>query len=518
MKKLFFIFLLFTASIFSDSLKNLPGITQKTKSIKSIYNTLNPKSVLQYFAFYELYPETQEGKMALKKAWKLLKQDTDQSITLPNMDITMMISLVNNQSMVFQNNIDDETLSFLESLGKTLKNRTLKGHTLWDSQEIKNLDYKEIDLARALFLEDLGSDKESIYKIRYYEVCLDLMALQILSKLKDNYKPIDLVHAINDFIFYDMRFRFPPQSLQNSKIDVYTLLPSVMDTRRGVCLGVSILYLSLSQRLGLNLEIVTPPGHIYVRYKDENNKITNIETTARGVNYPSDIYLSIETKKLQLRNMKEVVGLAFMNKASVFWGTQKYEETIELYEKAQKYLDDDLLLKHFLGLNYLFVNREKEGKELLKKTKDLHVEYSTSKDTLAVDFLDNKADIESIKSIFLNIDETRESIIKKQNILKDVVKKFPKFRSALMQLSSSYLQLGREKEALVYLKKYYEIDQNDPTVNYYLSVLFFERYDYKNSWKYYLNCKKILDSHSHKPKSLKELEDSLKVKCPKSSL
>jgi tetratricopeptide (TPR) repeat protein len=518
MKKTTFIFLFLLISISSVSLKNLPGIEPKTKSLKTIYNKLNPKSALEHFAFYELYPETYEGKQSLKKAWKLLKQDTDTSITMPNIDINMMISLVNNQSVSNTEIIDEKTLSFLESLGKTLKNRKLKGYNQLDPNIIKDLPVNEIDLSRALLVEDLGNDKESIYKIRYYEVCLDLMALQILSKLKDNYKPIDLVHAINDFIFYDMRFRFPPQSYQNTKIDVYTLLSSVMDSRRGVCLGVSILYLSLAQRLGLDLEIITPPGHIYVRYKDENNKITNIETTARGVNYPSEVYLSIETKKLQQRNIKEVVGLAFMNQASVYWGNNKYDETIKLYEKAMRYLEDDLLIKYFLGLNYLFVNKVEEGKKLLKLTKELHSEFSTTNDTLAIDFLDKKADIEAIKTVFLNTDATKESIIKKQESLKKVIEKFPKFRSAIMQLASSYLQLGREKEALIYLNKFYEIDQTDPSVNYYLSVLFYERYDYKNSWKYLQNTKKILEKHNHDPKALKELEDALKIKYPKLSL
>ena len=77
-------------------------------------------------------------------------------------------------------------------------------------------------------------------------------------------------------------FRFPPHSLYAKDIDVYTFLPSVLDSRRGVCLGVSILYLCLAQRLDLPLEAMTPPGHIYVRYGED----LNIETTARGIDVP----------------------------------------------------------------------------------------------------------------------------------------------------------------------------------------------------------------------------------------
>ena len=41
-------------------------------ALGSLYSTLDPTSVAQHFAFYELYPNTQEGREALKHAWELL--------------------------------------------------------------------------------------------------------------------------------------------------------------------------------------------------------------------------------------------------------------------------------------------------------------------------------------------------------------------------------------------------------------------------------------------------------------
>ena len=65
-------------------------------------------------------------------------------------------------------------------------------------------------------------------------------------------------------------------------------------------------------------EMVTPPGHIYVRFKKGNSEI-NIETTARGVHLDSEEYLGIETRGLQKRTVKEVIGLTHFNQASVYW-------------------------------------------------------------------------------------------------------------------------------------------------------------------------------------------------------
>jgi len=512
MKKKFFLISLIILFIILCSLQILPGIenVEKTK-ITTLYKNLDPKSVVQHFAFYKLYPDSVEGKKALKKAWCLLNQPNIQDpLILPTLNINLMIDLVNKQSSLPPDELDLEKLDFLESLGSSLKNRKLKGHKIWKVDEIIKLNIDEIDLARALFLEEMGDEADAIYKIRYFEACLDLMALQIIAKLNDSPTDIDKINAINDFIFYEKKFRFPPLSIHTKEIDTFTFLSTVMDTRRGVCLGVSILYLSLAQRLGLNLEIITPPGHIYIRYKDRQNKITNIETTARGVDTPSDLYLGIETKKLQQRNIKEVIGLAFINQASVYWGFKKYEDSAKHYEKALKYLSNDPLLKELLGLNLLFINEIEKGRKILMSLKSYKSEFLTTKDNFIEDYLENKTDIEALKAIFLPVDSSRSSIIEKQNILKNIVEKYPYFRAGLFQLANTYLQIGREKEALKYLKQYFNLDSNDIIVNYYLAVISFERLDYQNAWEYLKNTEKLLKKENHFPKTLRHFKEALK--------
>ncbi|MBI5346049.1 MAG: tetratricopeptide repeat protein [Chlamydiae bacterium] len=484
-------------------------------SLKALYNSLDPKSISQNFAFYELYPKSEEGTLALKKALELLDQkNAGNLIILPKIDIQLMISLVNKKATPTVEKLSEEQLKFIEDLGKNLYNRNLKGHNIWTEKEAVSLPSEDIDLARALFVSAMENDKDGKYKIRYYEACLDLMALQILAKFPPNPTYLDKIYAINDFIFYQMKFRFPPTSSQAKNIDTYTFLPSVIDSRKGVCLGVSTLYLCLAQRLNLNLDIVTPPGHIFIRYIEKQNEFINIETTARGINLPTEIYLNIETKKLQQRKMKEVVGLTFVNQASVSWQNEDYKEAIALYEKALKFLPDDATCKELLAFNYLFVGKTKEGEQILQEIKDDFPDYAVSKDTIAEDYLNKKADAEGIKAVFLTVDETRDSILEKQKKLEAVVQKFPEFRAGIMQLATTHLQLGRTKEALQVLQKYFVIDQNDPTVNYYLSMIYLERYDYNNAWKHYKKLESILTKQGHAPKALKELQDTLRKTSP----
>ena len=491
---------------------------RETRSLQSIYTSLDPTSIFQHFAFYELYPDTPLGKQALAHAWKLLHEKRAPQHILPSIDVQSLIQFVNRPPDA-ENfaALSDKQLQLIESLGKHLKNRSLKGYGLWDAQEMKKLPSEEVDLARAIFLSEMEEDTpEARLKIRSYEAHIDLMALQLLARIPENASPPETVRAINEMLFNEMRFRFPPHSLGIKDVDLYTFLPSVLDSRRGVCLGVSILYLCLAQRLDLNLQIITPPGHIYVRYVDpETGEETNIETTARGIDMPSENYLGIETRKLQQRTMREVVGMAFMNQAAVSWHRGKNEMTIKLYERARQYLSpDDYLLNMFLGFNYLFAGREEEGKKLLRSIQGVVPDYAVCADTVSEDFLAGKTDAEGIEAVFQEVDETRNSILKKQKRIEKVLEKFPEFRQGILHLAITYLQLGREKEALPHLTRYAKIHPKDPTVQYYLAAIHLQRFNYNEAWKHLQQTEEILSGCNHHPRALKELKKSLQRACP----
>jgi tetratricopeptide (TPR) repeat protein len=483
-------------------------------SLSSLYSTLDPTSVSQHFAFYELYPQTNEGRQALRHAWELLHgTGTDPELVLPSIDLQPLISFVNRTGPDSAPLLDEEQLAVIEKLGANLLNRQLKGHEVWDEAALKALPSEQVDLARGLLLAELGGEEKM--KIRSYEANIDLMALQILARLKPDATPLEKVRAINDYIFSEMRFRFPPHSLHAKEIDVYTFLPSVLDSRRGVCLGVSILYLCLAQRLGLELEAITPPGHIYVRYAAPNGEVVNIETTARGIDVPSERYLGLETHKLHKRTTKEVIGLAFMNQASVSWHKEEPEKAIVLYEKARNFLgENDYHLNMFLGFNYLFVGREKEGRALLEKVKGVIPDFAISADTISEDYLAGHLKPEAIQAIFSEVNETRGSILEKQKKLEAIVAKYPKFRQGYYHLAVTWLQLGREKEALPYLEKYISMNPKDATVNYYLSAIHFQRHHYNAAWKYLSAAEKIVAAKNHYPHPLKALKGALERACP----
>ncbi|MEI6242756.1 MAG: transglutaminase family protein, partial [Chlamydiota bacterium] len=249
MKKIF-AFLLFIIPLFGEDL-----------SYQAIYKSLKSNSLSEQIAFYHLYPNTVEGKKALHQSWKLLTHDDTQVLPdnlLPKLDPQFFLAFITKKTMAQPQDMSEKQIEFINVLSQHFKNRKLKGHYISTEQELFELPLDQIDLSKDLLIAQLGSSKENQKKIQSYEAYLDLMALHIQAKLSKNPTDLDIIYGINDLIFHEMHFRYPSHSSCCKQIDAYTFLSSVIESRQGVCLGVSILYLSLAQRLGLSLESITP--------------------------------------------------------------------------------------------------------------------------------------------------------------------------------------------------------------------------------------------------------------------
>lgn len=487
--------------------------------VKHLYNSLDPKSVSKHLALYQLYPNTPYGMKALSDAWALLSPESNKTANssrpLPRVPpaTEAIIALVNKQPGEETLLLSDDDLWAMEELAAWLPNRKLKGHYATTTKEVTELPPEEIDLARGLFLSQMGEDEAALRRVRSYEAMIDLMALQLIARLPKKATPQQKIREINGFIFSEMGFRFPPQSLYAKDVDLYTFLPSVLDSRRGVCLGVSILYLCLAQRLDLELEMITPPGHIYVRYR-EGDEIINIETTARGVDTDSELYLSVATRSLQERDIKEVIGMAHVNEASVYWQREEYQKAMECYKKAELYLPHDMLLKELMGYLYLILGEEAQAKALIAEAVEHLPDHAVAKDPLDEDILKGAATAEGVKALFMHVDEKRSSILKKKEALENEVKSHPDFRTGYFALATTWLQLHRTKEALATLEIYHTLHPDDPTAEYYLSIINMERLNYNNAWKHYNKALQLTKARDHNPKALKELQKALIRCCP----
>jgi len=493
MSKLVLLFLFIFTSCFA----------REAYEIKNLWNRLDPASIPQGFAFYDLYPESVEGKKALQRLKKLLGVEESISIELLAPQFTHL------QGACFT----QEGLQLVEKLAYHLPNRRLKGYFAKSEAEVLALPPEEIDLGKALLFSQLGEREGAERQAREYSALLDLMALEILAYLPEHPTPMDKIVATNRLIFEEMGFRFPPHSIYAKDIDLYTFLPSVMDNHLGVCLGVAALYLAVAQRIDLPLEAITPPGHIYVRYR-EGETCVNIETTARGIDLPTEHYLNMNTYYLPVRGIKEVVGFTHVNEGSLHLQNEEYEKAIASYQKAFLYLPEEILVKELLGFCYLFTGKKEEGEAFLRKIPLEPAVGSIKKDTMVEDYFNQKVDEEGLKAVFMMVDETLESVLKKQKRLQRVVKRYPEFREGLEHLAVTWVQMRRPKEALQVLEKFHAIDPTHPTIEYYLAVLQGERHHYAAAWDYLHVAEKLTLAYHFSPKALKELRQQLLPCCP----
>ncbi len=491
------------------------GFAQEDDKILTLHKSLDPRSVVEHLAFYELYPDTELGKRALRKAWELLADsnliDTWALQRIPPCDVQALVRLVTHQTHDPPMQLEEEQLIVIERIARNLHNRKLQGFGVEEREKILALAPEEIDLARALLLFQF--DPPDIQKIRRYEANIDIMALQIRARLSANASYEEKIHVMNHFLFQEMGFRFPPHSLYARHIDHYTFLPSVLDSRQGVCLGISILYLSLAQRLDLPLEIITPPGHIYLRYR-KGEEVMNIETTARGIDTPSEMYLGVNTRLLQVRNMKETVGFAFINQASTLWDAKEYKQCIALYEKARLFIPNDPSLQMFLGCNHFLRGNYKKAISFLQRVRNHPSEVEVSPSTLPEDILLGRVDRDAFKAIFMPVNETRASILAKQEALQQALKRCPRFREGLMQLAVTYLQLNRLREAEEILLKYHSYDDTNVIVEYYLALIALQRWNHQRSWSHLKRAEMLCRNSHHSPKALQDLRRSLLMRCP----
>lgn len=476
-----------------------------SSQLGALLSSLDPSSVSQALALYELYPETNEGKEALHRAMQLLAAEAQ----IPKGVSEKLAPLVLWANRSKAESLSEEQLALVERIASLLPNRRLRGYQANSFEELLELSAEEVDVGKALFLSDHSSSKE---EMRRYMAKLDLMAIQVLARVGFDASAREKIEALNQYLFQELHIRFPPHSLYAKDVDVYTFLSSVLDNHLGVCLGVSNLYLALAQRMGLVLEPVTPPGHIYLRYAN-GEELINIETTARGIHLPTEEYLGVTLGELPPRTYLEVLGMTQVNAASLMLGKGEYQKAALLYDRAAPFLQNDPFISELRGFAHLLSGNE-EGLDWLLHAQEMAEEQPLASRRLAEDYLQGHVNLEGISMIFLEVDETRASILRKQEALLELLEEYPHFRSGLLSLAIGYLQLGRVKDALVPLLKFHELDPENVEVEYYLTVLFAQRFHFEEAWKHLRLAEALTQRKGFTPKILKILRKKLAIKCP----
>jgi regulator of sirC expression with transglutaminase-like and TPR domain len=118
----------------------------------------------------------------------------------------------------------------------------------------------EFDLAEACLL--VAQDVYPDLAIAAYIGDLDAIAAAIRGRLPDDAFAEQKLQALNHHLFGEMRFRGNVEEYYDPR---NSYLNQVLERRTGIPLTLSIVYMEVGRRLGLNIEGVSFPGHFLVK-------------------------------------------------------------------------------------------------------------------------------------------------------------------------------------------------------------------------------------------------------------
>lgn len=218
-----------------------------------------------------------------------------------------------------------------------------KSQRVADSLSINDTTYTSLSESVTETVRDMQAifDKDSIPDINPFNTLLDSVCVQLKKEFPEKVNTPQIVDHIIDLIYNKWEITFDPD-----QSDLKNLLPHIVILqKRGSCLGVSLIFLLLAEKLDTPLFGVLLPGHFFIRY-DDGRTIRNIEPNRVGYNHPLEYYRERyvigDSSWYTMKNLsqKEVTAVLFYTVANIYRSSMKGEAAKRYYRKCVAVLDD----------------------------------------------------------------------------------------------------------------------------------------------------------------------------------
>jgi regulator of sirC expression with transglutaminase-like and TPR domain len=172
-----------------------------------------------------------------------------------------------------------------------------------------------------------------------------------------------LLEVMNRVVFGEEKF----ERVLDAEALAAMLLPQVLATRRGNCLGLSALYLALAEMLSLQLSGVLVPNHFFLRYEGRGGS-RNVELLKEGTHqsrrWYEDKYQVPPQNSLYLRTLGEAETLAVFryNLANVYLHRSELARAQVEYQKVVAVLPLFAEAQANLGLTYQLQGRPEQAR------------------------------------------------------------------------------------------------------------------------------------------------------------
>ena len=212
----------------------------------------------------------------------------------------------------------------------------------------------------------------------------DQAVLQLSSKLFMETDGRRIAGSISDYIFTTWGITFN-EDRDNRR---YLFPHLVVAGKQGSCVGMSLLYLLIAEKMDLPLFAVRAPGHLFVRY-DNGTERCNIETLRKGEVMDDAWYRrrwSIrDTALYPLDNLTTsgVLAVIHYNLGTICMNEGNHKKSLAHLEKAIKFLPDFPEAQGNLALVRDALGDSRTALEILAAIRDAHPSFENIDRNLA---------------------------------------------------------------------------------------------------------------------------------------
>ncbi len=296
----------------------------------------------------------------------------------------------------------------------------------------------KIDLAETLLLISRHWDPK--LNTAPLKRTLDRLTESARNQLKDNPSPKQTVEILRKVIHEEGKYRYTdaldPAGMPVNPAELF--LHGLLQTRRGYCMNLSLLYLILGERLNLPLFGVPLPNHFFVRYDSQEYRV-NIEATEGGVAFPDSFYEQrfgvTKDSKYFLNNLgkRQTLGAYFSNVGLVMYRAAKPEAAIFYLEQSASINPQSIDALNNLGNIYSELKQHDQSIDAYERALKADPGNFSTLFNLSLAYMETKA-FEKAEAILLQATQINPRFYRAHEMLTRIYLKQKKFASALLHL------------------------------------------------------------------------------------
>ena len=245
------------------------------------------------------------------------------------------------------------------------------------------------------------------------------------------------------------------------------LLGSVLARKRGNCLGLSMLYLALAERLSVPFRGACLPSHCFVRYEGEDGT-RNVEFASGGTEWQDERYrkeFSIGPARPYLRSLggPEMLGVFLKSLGAAYSKKGRDAEALLLYDEAIRFSPGLPEVHYNAGISLQRMGRFAEAAGRYRAALSLDPDLAPARDNLGI--------VLAMQGMF------REAIAEGRR----AIELDPRNAAMRGNLASTYFASGDIRSGIREFRKAVEIDSKNPRSRAGLARAYFALGRYKEA-------------------------------------